>query len=72
MKATLEFDLPEEEVEHRQAVGAGAMAAAISETLEQLRAWQKYGHEFTTPDAVMDAVRWKLAEVEPIASGEFP
>lgn len=72
MKATLEFDLPQKEVEHRWAVGAGALASAILETLAMLRAWRKYGHEFDTPEEVMEEVRKKLADVAPIAAGEFP
>ena len=69
MKATLEFSLPEERVEHLQAVHAGEMASAISEVMNQLRGWTKHGHQFADPEEVMGAVREMLLDVSDVAMG---
>lgn len=69
MKATLEFNLPEERVEHLQAVHAGEMASAISEVMNHIRGWTKHGHQFSDPEEVMSAVDMMLAEVRDVAMG---
>jgi hypothetical protein len=71
MKATLEFDLPEERVEHLWAVHAGEMASVISEVTERLRCWQKHGNDFQTIDEALGSVRAMFSEVEGIARGEM-
>lgn len=43
MKAILEFDLPEDEHEHRQAVQAGDAFLAIEEIYQYLRSQAKHG-----------------------------
>lgn len=60
MKATLEFNLPEDQEEHRICLDAPMVRLAVSELLNDLRNWRKHGHTFTTPDAVIDQVRQQL------------
>lgn len=71
MRATLEYDLPEDEVAHQQAVSAGALAGAICGVMQKTRAWLKYGHDFTTPEEAIEAVRAELREVADLAGGEI-
>ena len=54
MKATLTFDLPEENSDFRDAVQAADFKSALWEIEQQLRSWEKYGHTFKDAD---DAVR---------------
>lgn len=70
MTATLTFTLPEEGVEHLQAVRAGELAGAISDVLTQTRTWLKHGHEFDSPEQALEAIRALLCEVAPLAQGE--
>ena len=56
MKATLEFDLPEEAIEHEMYVHAPQMWSALHEIREWLRQKRKHGHDFNTPDAALDAM----------------
>lgn len=44
MKATLEFNLPEERVEHRHAVNAADMAACLWDVDQELRTFIKHGN----------------------------
>ena len=44
MKATLEFTLPDERVEHNDAIRGGRYRAAITDCLEALRSKLKYFH----------------------------
>lgn len=55
--ATLNFNLPEDEFDFKCAVKGAAAVSVIDETLNQLRQWIKYGHEFKTPDEALEAVR---------------
>jgi hypothetical protein len=57
MKAVLEFTLPEDREEHEMALAAGRLASVISETMNHLRSWEKYGHPFETADEVIAAIR---------------
>ena len=63
MKATLTFNLPDEENEHKQAVEGARWEAAMWTILERnLRPWLKYGHTFKTPTEALEAVRNKIIE----------
>lgn len=54
MKATFEFDLPEDKHEYDVMNQAPKMQRFLWEFSEQLRAWEKYGHEFKdSRDAVV-------------------
>lgn len=57
MKATLEFNLPEEQQEHYDAVNGGTYKHCLTEIDYQLRSWTKYGNEFTTPEEALLAAR---------------
>ena len=70
MKATLEFNLPDEATEHRWAVQAAELAGAVSFAEDQLRAWLKHGHQFETVEEALEACRGMLSEVVPLAKGE--
>lgn len=65
MKATLEFNLPEDYNEHRIYLEALQVRVAVNELLNDLRNWRKHGHTFTTPDAVIDKVRQQLLDSLP-------
>jgi len=62
MKATLEFNLPEERIEHLQAVHAGALVAVIDSMDEFLRNAWKYGHKYKTADEALAKTREHLRE----------
>jgi len=57
LKATLEFDLPDEQLEFETANNAGKMKSLIWDFGEQLRSWDKYGHNFKTADDAIDEIR---------------
>ena len=60
MKATLTFDLPEEQTEHQMAVQAWAAHAVIDDIDQWLRGKIKYGHEFKTADDALEQCRQEL------------
>lgn len=62
MRATLEFQLPEERSEHMVAVHAMDFALTVFDLEEELRLWMKHGHKFSSADEVIEAVRQKLHE----------
>ena len=54
MKATFEFDFPEDEREYEVMNQAHKMQKMLWEFNQQLREWEKYGHQFTdASDAVI-------------------
>jgi len=54
MKATFEFDFPEDEREYEVMNQAHKMQKMLWEFSQQLREWEKYGHQFTdASDAVI-------------------
>ena len=54
MKATFEFDFPEDEREYEVMNQAHKMQRVLWEFSQQLREWEKYGHQFTdASDAVV-------------------
>lgn len=57
MKATLEFNLPEERYEHVLAINAGALLSALSEIRQAIRSILKY------EEHVSDETRAKLDEL---------
>ncbi len=59
MKAILEFDLPEEEAEHRLALDGGKWMSACHELDQWLRSIQKHGNLKTLE---VDEVRKRLYE----------
>lgn len=61
MKATLEFNLPEENQEHRAAINGMSYRCALSEIHEQIRQRLKHGHQLQSAD---DALEWARAMVE--------
>ena len=65
MTATLTFTLPEEQQEFRLASNAAELDFAIRDLEEALRLDLKYGHSFSTPDAVLEWVRTRLREALP-------
>lgn len=69
MKATLEFDLPEDRIEFEQASHAGALASVLSSLDTDARNFLKHGHPFKTPDEVLSWVRDSIREVHDLAHG---
>ena len=57
MKATLQFNLPEEQREFAIANQAQDVLAFISDFNIQLRSYQKYGHTFTDADDAISKIR---------------
>ena len=62
MKATLEFNLPEEQQEHADAIQGREWRAACQDTRMQIRNWLKYGHSFKTADEALEEVRKGIAD----------
>ena len=62
MKATLEFTLPEETVEHRMAIHGMEFALVCSDVDEKLRTLLKHGHTYETADDAFEAARRLLHE----------
>lgn len=60
MKAILEFNLPEEDEDHRHALNGQFYHSAIQSHLEELRKMLKYGHTFKTADEVIEHMRKHL------------
>lgn len=70
MKATLEFNIPEESNEHLIAVRSGDLATEMQHSWEQVRSWLKHGHTFKTPDEALESVRELLRDGFMISLGE--
>lgn len=70
MKATLEFNLPEEAHEFYIASRATTLALEVNAVREKIRSWLKHGHEFKTPDEALVAVRDELIDAFNIANEE--
>lgn len=62
MTATITFNLPDDEYQHRLAVNAGNLASVVSDANQQMRGWLKYSHPFTTAEQAIEACRALLAE----------
>lgn len=59
-KAILEFNLPEDRVEHELAVYGSNWAYVVSNIDDILRGWLKYGHEFESADEALEEARKEL------------
>lgn len=70
MKATLEFNLPEESNQHLVAVRSMDLAIEMQGAWEQVRSWLKHGHSFKTPDEALEAVKTRLHDGLLISLGE--
>lgn len=57
MKAILQFDLPEDQNDYEIAVQAPKVQSFIWDFSQQLRAWQKYRHDFKNADDALDQIR---------------
>jgi len=57
MKATLSFELPEESVEHLDALHGWEWKAVVLTLCEQLKLYAKHGHNFQDADACIDELR---------------
>jgi hypothetical protein len=62
MKATLEFNLPEDQREFEIANQSKDMLCIIGNLEDALRSYLKYGHEFKTPEEALEAIRTRLHE----------
>jgi len=60
MKATLEFNLPEEEREYRLANQATDIIAAVCQFDDKLRSYRKYGNDFKDVAEALEAVHQLL------------
>lgn len=56
-KATLTFNLPEENAEYRQAVYGGEWKSVVYEVDMLMRNALKHGHQYKTADEALQAVR---------------
>jgi hypothetical protein len=63
MRATLEFNLPEDQDEHSSAVNGAAWRAVVSDMDMRLGKALKYGHEFKTADEALERLRDDLLEI---------
>jgi hypothetical protein len=63
MKATLEFNLPEEQAEHYNAINGSTFRYCLEELDQELRNWLKHGHVFEDPTDALAAVRKVLHDL---------
>jgi multidrug efflux pump subunit AcrA (membrane-fusion protein) len=63
MKATLEFNLPEESEEHQLAVHGAQWRAVVSELAEELRRRLKYESLDPKSAEAVESIRTKLFEI---------
>lgn len=66
MKATLEFSLPEERVEHQQAVHSGAAWALLEDIDQHLRSVIKHGHDYKTVEALAEHIRREIGDLRSV------
>ncbi len=59
-KATLTFDLPEEQVEHASAVHGAEWKFIVYEVSMFLRNALKHGHQYNSADEALEAVKTAL------------
>jgi hypothetical protein len=57
MKATFEFNLPEDQREYEIMNQANRTQSFLWDWSQQLRSWDKYGHTFTSADDAVDKIR---------------
>lgn len=63
MKAILEFNLPEDIVEHHDALHGMDWKICLSDLDQELRNALRYGHQFKTADEAVDHFRTRLHEI---------
>ncbi len=63
MKATLEFDLPEEEEELHDALHGIDWKNAVWRIDQYLRDKLKYGHSFKSADEAMETIRHEIRSI---------
>ena len=57
MKATFEFNLPEDQREYEVMNQASKMQSFLWDFSQQLRSWYKYHHDFKDADDALDKIR---------------
>lgn len=62
MKATLEFNLPEEKYEHKAALQGADLRLIICSLDETLRGYLKHGHQFKTANEALEGIRKHIHE----------
>ena len=60
MKATLEFNLPEEEQEHQDAINGTKFKLCLYELDQEIRTWLKHGHTFEEAGEALFEVRNRI------------
>jgi hypothetical protein len=63
MKATLEFNLPEDAVEHHDALHGMDWKICLSDLDQELRNALRYGHQLKTADEAVEHFRKRLHEI---------
>jgi len=63
-KVTITFNLPEEENELKLAQRGKDYFCIIFETLQEIRSYLKYGHEFKDADEALEKIRETLSEAQ--------
>jgi hypothetical protein len=56
-KAILEFNLPDEQHEYNVVTQASRVQSFLWDFSQQLRAWDKYHHDFKDADDALDKIR---------------
>jgi hypothetical protein len=56
-KAILEFNLPDEQHEYNIIIQASRVQSFLWDFSQQLRAWDKYHHDFKDADDALDKIR---------------
>lgn len=62
MKATLEFQLPEEEQEHLDAINGTKWKVVLMDFDETLRRYIKHGHSFVSVEDCLDSLQSELRQ----------
>lgn len=62
MKATLEFNLPEDQREHETAINGHKWRLILSDLDNDLRLYLKHGHGFQTPDEAFQRIRERIQQ----------
>jgi len=63
MKAKLQFNLPEEETEFKLAMRGEDYFSFLWDLHQDIRSWLKYGHNFKTPEEVLEEIQARLQDV---------
>lgn len=63
MKATLEFNLPEDSRDFDNAINAPKFSYVIGNLSNELRSYIKYGHKFENADEALQAIQSSLNEL---------